>query len=42
MWDSRRVARNWFDLFSDLGGLYSCIVVFFSFIANMVNENKWT
>lgn len=41
MWDSKKVARNWFDLFSDLGGLYSAIFFFFTYVAANINEKKW-
>jgi hypothetical protein len=40
-WDSKRVARNWFDLFSDIGGLYSAIFVLFQYVASTINEKKW-
>lgn len=36
------MARNWFDVLSDIGGLYSCIFVLFKVIADQINDKKWT
>lgn len=41
MWESSREARNWFQVLSDVGGLYSIILAVFQLIADEINDRKW-